>query len=314
MKRLCALGVLLMACSAYAAAKARHLDISIDLPAPSLLPGVPFDIVVTYANHTDHRIAIGATAAVIVTPEGGQPVRMQHRAHVEPESGDQSGPNFELEPGESATGFISWWSDWLFEDASVTRPGKYEITLELTGDPRDPEEGTVYVGNVRSEPVKLTRIQPSGDDALVWARLQQVAGGDWPSHGFGSRVTADDAISDEVISKHPNSGYYPFALLLGHAKTLVALQAARDAVEKFRQAPVYPHLLLGTGMLAITSAQYAALKNRSSTEIEGYWRLAEFYNGEALHTQNVAVKGQARINAGIVEVSLRELKAHPRQK
>ena len=120
-----------------------------------------------------NRIAVGATATVIVTPEAGQPVRMQHRAHVEAESGDQSAPNYELQPGESSTGFISWWSDWLFEDAAVTKPGKYEIALELSGDPNEPEEGTSYVGTLRSEAAKLIRIQPIGDDALVWARLQE---------------------------------------------------------------------------------------------------------------------------------------------
>src|SRR5258707_9039299 len=189
---LLSLSLLLLGTVASAGEKPR-ISVTLDPQAQSLLPGVPFDLTVTYHNFSAERVAIGAIATVIVTPRGGQPLRMKSRTGVMPESGFETTPNFELEPGQSASGVAQWSANWLFDDAAVTVPGMYEIALELSGNPNElDDESTVYVAAVRSSTAELIRIEPVGEDAAGWSRLQEVTNGHWPSHGFGSRVTVDD--------------------------------------------------------------------------------------------------------------------------
>ena len=182
---------MLIAAAAAASDKAPIVSVTLDLPAQLLLPGVPFDMTVTSSNLSKQRVAVGAIASVIVTPQHGQPMRMAKHATVV-ESFSQVGPNLTLEPGQSLSGFIEWSADWLYADEAVTIPGTYEFALDLTGSPSavDVEDGIVYAGPLRSGTATLTRLQPVGEDAAVWSRLTEAAGGRWPSHGFGSRQTS----------------------------------------------------------------------------------------------------------------------------
>jgi hypothetical protein len=314
MKRWISLWLVLIAAAAPAADRPPRVTVTLDLPAQSLLPGVPFDITVIYRNLSHQRVAVGAVATIVFTSEGGHPTRMKSRASVMPESGFQAVPNFVLEPGETRSGMLEWSGNWLFEDASVTIPGTYEIALDLTGNPNEIDDDVVYVGPIHSSTAKLTRIQPTGEDAVVWARLSGATGNQWPSHGFGSRVTEGDAMSDEVIAKHASSGYYPYALLLAHHRPVINFQAVRDAVQNFRLSPAYPQLLIAAGNAAHYEARMAANSKRPSLEVERYLNLAQFYYEEAGHTGSVAVKTDARTNAGSMRVELEDLRRHPRER
>ena len=243
MRRLIPLWLALIAVVASAADQPPRVTVTLDLPAQSLLPGVPFDMTVIYRNLSGQRVAVGADATIVVTPQGGLPNRMKSRASVMPESGFQAVANVVLEPGETRSGVLEWSDNWFFEDANVTVPGNYEITLDLNGNPAAVDDGVVYVGLIRSSTATLTRIRPTGEDAIVWARLSTATGNQWPSHGFGSRVTEGDGMSDEVIAKHAGSGYYPYALLLAHHRPVVDFKAARDAVPRNQAGMRIPRCL-----------------------------------------------------------------------
>jgi hypothetical protein len=312
---LLSLSLMLLGTVASGADNRPRTTVTLDPPVQSLLPGVPFDLTVTYTNSSDQRVAVGAIATVIITPRGGQPVRMKSHTGVMPESGYEAVANFELEPGQSASGVLQWSANWLFEDAMVTVPGTYEIALELTGNPNQVDgESTVFIPSLRSSAAELTRVQPVGEDALVWSRLQEVTNGRWPSHGFGSRATVDDAISDEVVAKFPRSGYYPYALLLRHARPIFDLQAVREAIGNFRSSPAYPHLLVAAAVEALRQARLASNAKRPVAEIELYMSFAKFYSDEALHTQSVPIRANARATARAAEVELGELRKNVRQK
>ncbi len=120
-------------------------------------------------------------------------------------------------------------------------------------------------------------------------------------------------MSDEVIAKHANSGYYPYALLLAHHRPVVDFQAARDAVQNFRLSPAYPHLLIAAGNSAHYEARMAANSKRPSSEVEHYLKLAQFYFEEAGHTGSVAVRTDARVNAGSMLIELEDLRRHSRE-
>jgi hypothetical protein len=314
MKTLLSLCFILIAATAAASDKTPRVNVTLDLPAQSVLPGVPFDMTVTYINLSNQRVTVGAIATVIITPQHGQPVRMAKHATVI-ESPFHARPNFTLEPGQSLSGFTEWSEDWLYTDAAVTTPGTYEIALDLTGSPTEvgDEDSTIYVGPLRSGTATLTRMQPVGEDAAVWTRLEEVAGGRWPSHGFGSRATVDDSVSDEVVTKYPNSAYYPYALLLGHARRTVDLHAVGDALKNFHSSPAYPHLLRAACLEAIRLGQLASNANRPASEIENYLNLAKFYNDEALHSGSTEVKVNAQSTAGTVEFEFTRLRKRQQQ-
>lgn len=314
MRKLLSLCLLLVVVTARAAENSPSVAVTLTLSSPVILPGVPFEMAVTYNNLSSRRVAVGAIATVIITPRGGTPVRMARRATVM-ESPFRAWPNIELDPGQSITAFTDWSDNWLYDDAAVTTPGTYEIALDLSGDCTkvDDDEGTVCLGPVRSGTASLTRIQPVGNDAAVWGRLKEASDGRWPSHGFGSRAAGDDAVSDEVVAEFPSSGYYPYALLLGHARTTVDLQVVRDAVKNFHSSPAYPRLLRAACLEALRLGQLAANANHSTSEIEGYLNLAKFYNDEAMHSASTEVKAEARATAGTVEFEFTRLRKRQAQ-
>jgi hypothetical protein len=282
------------------------------LPHAAILPGVPFDLTVTYKNVSQQLVAVGASATVVITPLNGSPIRLRSRAHVDHLDLLQI-PNFELRPGETQTGTISWHSNWFYEDAAYTVPGVYDIALELTGDAVDAQkEGLVYTGAVLTPPVRLTRIEPKGEDGEVWRALQQAAGGAWPSHGFGSRATREN-MADQVITRHPRSTYYPYAPLLGHAVPAVPLDVAREAVGTFSDSPAYAHLLVTAAVAADAEAAARRQRHAPVEEVERYLRMALEFADAAERSANPAVHAQAQVNGRVLRAELEHLHAGGRQ-
>src|SRR5205823_1163784 len=91
-----------------------------------------------------------------------------------------------------------------------------------------------------------------------------------------------------------NSGYYPYALLLRAAwNGQYDLSKMRDAVERFHGSPAYPYLLVAAGIAANSEAEKTERRGASLKEVEGKFKLAQFYNAEALSTGSLAVKVHA---------------------
>jgi hypothetical protein len=82
-----------------------------------ILPGVPFDLSVTYRNLSGRPVAAGALATMIISTANGTPVRLKSPAHVD-HPGLRQSRNFELQPGETQTGTINWHSNWFYDDAA----------------------------------------------------------------------------------------------------------------------------------------------------------------------------------------------------
>lgn len=305
MKTSLALFFLLGAATAFAAERP-VVSVTIDLPYAKILPGVPFDIVVTYKNVSERVVGAGATASLIITPLNGVPVRLPSRAHVDRLDLVQS-HNFELQPGETQTGTISWHSNWFYEDAALTGPGTYDVALELTGDAEDAQgEGLVYAGTVRTAPARLVRIEPTGDDGAVWNELREAAGGAWPSHGFGARAGKDAA--ERVLAQHPRSAYYPYALLLDHVAQVIPLDRAKQAAAAFGASPAYPHLLVAAAASATVEARKGEAARAPAADVERYLRFALELDEAAVRTRNPAVRAQADINQRIVHEQLERVR------
>lgn len=284
------------AVAALGAGQPSLVAVTVELPHSTLLPGVPFDMTIRYTNLTDRRIAAGATARVTITPIGAPPITMERWAFIDEADFPTSPRNFELEPRGTATGVIRWDNNWFYDDAAVTVPGTYDISLEIVGNPAVVEEGTLFAGAIHTAPVRLTRIDPVGQNAEVWARMQQSAAGRWPSHGFGSRADREN-VAREIMDRFPDSDYYPYALVLADRMLVrTSFAAAEDAVTRFRRSPAYPHLLVFAGLAAARAADDARKRGAIGDAVTKL-QLYRYYNEEALRTGSEAVRGQAVVNA-----------------
>jgi hypothetical protein len=279
--------------------------VTLTLPRTSVLPGVPFDIIVHFRNLSGHPVAVGRTAVVTVTPAGGAPVRMARFAHIDSPDASINEANVDLEPGEVRDGYISWDSNWFFDDAAVTVPGTYDIALDLSGNPNEVDDGVTLVGPVRTSSARLVRIDPTGDDAQVWHRLQEASNGEWPSHGFGSRAARTN-VAAEVIASHPASGYFPYAVILNH--DFPRLAVVRDAASRFKESPAYPHVLLTAARVASVEGRRAAMSTATAADAEQFLQLAMELSDSAARTDNPAVAGQARVVKSVTRSDLDTLR------
>jgi len=263
---------------------------TLTLPNESVLPGVPFDLVVTYTNVSDKPVTIrGARGTLIVTFASGETTVM-HR----PEVNDQWDLKFvtpvQLGPGESAQTAASWENgsipNW-FRYESFSGPGTYGIALDL----RIVDQYENLLGSVRTPAVTLTRIEPIGIDAELWKRMQQGSEGRWSDDSF-TATRPGVALANEIIQLHPTSGYYPYVLALralGTGADKNHLPALLEAAERFPNSPAYPYLL----KTAAACAQWAGVlaeRERNIAEAKRYFVLAESKYREALATKSVAVR------------------------
>jgi hypothetical protein len=298
MRKSLSLLFLFAAAAAFAGEGRPLVSVKLNLPHAVILPGVPFDLSVTYQNLSDRPVAAGALATMIISTANGTPVRLESPAHVD-HLGLRQSRNFELQPGETQTGTVNWHSNWFYDDAAFTVPGTYQVAIELTGDASDAEgEGLAYAGTIRTLPVRLTRVEPTDEDAEVWKLLREAASGSWPSHGFGSRATAEN-MADVVVAHHRRSAYYPYALLLGHAVPTVSLETAREAVSAFQSSPAYPHLLVTAAIAAHVEARKRQERHAPAPEVEGLLRMSVELAESAVRTGNPAVRAQANVNEQI---------------
>jgi len=270
---------------------ASAVSATLTLPHNSVLPGVPFDLVVTYTNVSDKPITIdSALATLVVTLPNGDTLVMN-----EPDVPDQwsiSGSMpARLGAGESVLHAASWENgsipNWFHYGSSFSGPGTYGIALELFVV----DEERNALGTIRTPVVRLTRFEPVGIDAELWKRMQQMSGGRWSDDSF-KNTEEGDALAGEIVQLHPGSGYYPYVLALralGRGVDKNHIPALLEAAERFPTSPAYPYLLNAAANCA-RYAGWVAKDQGNTVDAESYFKLAEKKYREALATNSISIR------------------------
>ena len=274
---------------------ASAVQATLTLPHDKVLPGVPFDLVVTYTNVSDQPVTVlGALGTLVVTLPGGHTLVVN-----EPDANDQcdlvlSLPT-RLEPGQSVQHAVSWehgwvpnWSDY---SAPFSGPGTYGIALDLII--ADKQENVL--GTVRTPAVTLTRVEPTGIDAELWQRMQEISDGAWTDSSFVSKKPGV-ALADDIVQVHPTSGYYPYILALRSLRRAerkhIPIPALLEAAERFSGSPAHPYLIKA----AADSARYEAWmaeEAKDAAAAQSYFNLAQANYRKALATNSLSVRASA---------------------
>ncbi len=266
---------------------------TLTLPHDNVLPGVPFDLVVTYTNVSDRPVTVsGALATLVVTLPSGDTMVLN-----KPDVNDQWGVSLpmpaRLEPGQSVQQAVGWADssvpNWFHYSAPFSGPGTYGIALDLRISDREEN----VLGAVRTPPVTLTRVEPTGIDAALWQRMQEISGGAWTDDAFlSTKVGA--ALAEDIAQVHPASGYYPYVLALRAfgPPGKKHIPALLEAAERFTGSPAHPHLLVA----AANSARYEVWKAEQRKDLaaaQTYFTLAQTNYRRALATNSIAVRASA---------------------
>jgi hypothetical protein len=268
---------------------------TLTLPHDNVLPGVPFDLVVTYTNVSDRPVTVsGALATLVVTLPGGDTIVVN-----KPDVNDQWDITLpvraRLEPGQSVEQAVGWEHglvpNWFHYSAPFSGPGTYGIALDLHIS--DGEKNVL--GAVRTPAVTLTRVVPTGIDAELWQRMQEISGGAWTDDAFLS-TKVGVALAEDIAQVHPASGYYPYVLALRAfgPPGKKHIPALLEAAERFTGSPAHPYLLEA----AANSARYEAWKAEQRQDLaaaQTYFILAQTIYRRALATNSVAVRASSEV-------------------
>lgn len=269
------------------------------LPHERVLPGVPFDMVVTFTNTSAQRVTVGTIASLIVTlPDGSTFAPPEHRI-LQPHLLSSPETAIELGPKESTERALTWdhadpgsWASY----AEISRPGTYALTLELVAGRDDDEE--TYVGTIRTSSVRLERVVPLGEDEAIWQKMQDVSGGEWSDDGF-LRLKQGNGLAEDIIKLHPRSSYYPYALLLKTQYwSLVNVDEVLQAARDFPDSPAQPYLVKAAGDHAYSEGIGAQIRNDEAAA-DKFYALAEQYYRKVPKTANVAVQDEVARNLRI---------------
>ena len=270
------------------------LSATLTLPHDNVLPGVPFDLVVTYTNVSDKPVTLDSVLGTLVVTFPNGETKVMHQPEANDRWSAAFSPPTQLAPGESVQQGIGWERgaipNWFFAGSSFSGPGTYSIAVELriTND-----DGNI-LGTIRTPPVTLNRSQPVGIDADLWKRMQELSGSAWSDGSFAS-TKPGAALANEIIQLHPTSGYYPYVLALrsyGMAVSKDHIPALLEAAERFPGSPAYPYLLNA----AAHSARYAGLgaaREGNMAEAQKYYTFAQSKYREALATKSVAIRASS---------------------
>lgn len=193
----------------------QRVEMTLTLDPPVTLPGMPVGFRIAFTNRSAEPVTVPGSFMLRVEPEGGEPFFT--RCGID--GGACGSPrDFErrLNPGESRT--LDFPVDAtlgepeFFWDARLSRPGQYVV--RLIADPNPPRKGNVTV-TVDSEPATEPRLvaspvtftvrQPEGEDAKVWARMQELSGGKgWNS---ANMLTFGFQLATWIWREHPDSYY-----------------------------------------------------------------------------------------------------------
>ncbi|MEO8379423.1 MAG: hypothetical protein ABI779_07145 [Acidobacteriota bacterium] len=282
---------------------------TVTLPHAQVLPGVPFDIEVTFTNVSARPATVGLIANLVVTTSDGQTILLEQadaNDHWNLDRNSNSDSSLQLAPGESVRMVAGWdrgsIPNWFHYSSSFSGSGNYQIGLKLERGFGDDQynDHVNYVGVLRTSSAHLERMMPVGEDEILWKRMQHLAGQRWTDSSF-STTKGGVALADEIVLLHPTSQYYPYALLLrSEFKQKDDIAPLLEAAERFTNSPAYPYLLKAAGDAALYEAT-AAERRDDVASAARYYELVQTYYDRALKTDNQAIRG----GAGGAEFGLR---------
>jgi hypothetical protein len=275
---------------------------TLSLPYDTILPGVPFDLIVTLKNISNKPATAGLFARIVVTDAGGQPLLSPVRNGLMNDS-DFNGAVLKpteldyviLAPKESMQKVVHWdrsmpnWSRY----SVFSGPGIYDVALELEEGVDHYDDFINYAGILRTNSVRLHRLAV-GEDAVIWQRMQEVSGGKWADDWFDS-TKQGFALAEEIIAHHRESGYYPYALftvrMFDRTYGEDDIEPLLEAAKRFSDSPAYPYLLKGAADAAYVEASTAEYRKETEKAAK-LFALAETYYREALKTNSASIRAQ----------------------
>jgi len=271
-------------------APASPIQAKLVVPDTKILPGVPFEMWIDVRNPSDASVCLGLAGDLIVEPEGKEPFtitrggaddgQLQYPTLLPERDVDGSAVwNLVLRPHESQTLTLPILRDLegpnYFADERLSKPGRYTISMRLDyrfGAFQTPHQSLLppeFLGPVTTNEVTVERIAPTGTDAVVWQRMQELSKGHWNAISWMSSE-AGQAMIVEILDKYRDSNYYPYALL---AATFGAVDERAynryvDAMKRFPTSPVVELLAFHAsrigGRKGIATAETHAAKVKAS--------------------------------------------------
>jgi hypothetical protein len=215
MKRLAAVLFFVALTASEALAADRTVEMTLTLDPPVTLPGMPVGFHIVFTNRSDQPVTIPGSLMLRVEPENGEPFfsRCGLESHA---CGYADGFDRRVNPGESRT--LDLPVDYalagpeFFYDTRLSRPGKY--ALRLIAEPNPPHGGNVTVvvdpepptePRLVSSPVTFVVREPEGEDAKVWAYMQDLTGG--KGWNTSSMTNLGFHLATWIWREHPDSYY-----------------------------------------------------------------------------------------------------------
>ena len=311
MKRIFAIAVIVLSSLlAPHASAATPVEATLALPYDRVLPGVPFDLVITYTNTSGRPLTIGGALATLVVTFANGDTKVMHTPDVNDRWDVMPAMPLRLAPGQTAQQAVSWEygsiPNWFRYD-SFSGPGTYGIALEL----RIADDDENALGTVTTPAATLTRIEPAGIDAELWARMQQMSNGAWADNSFVAKKAGAE-LAGEILQLHPESGYYPYALALRALNRTDKnhIPALAEAAERFQSSPAYPYLLKAAADCARYEA-WLAEEQRDVRTARKYFNSAQAQYRAALATRSVAIRASAENGMRDVAKGLERVEKKP---
>jgi hypothetical protein len=223
------------------------------VPDTTLLPGVPFEMWIELRNASSATVGVGLCGELLVSPEGAEPFTISPGGEgrpgfptLLPESTWNGGAvtYLVMRPNDTKTLTLPILPELegpiYFADERVSKPGRYRIALRLDycwpgfAVPQKSLLPPEFLGAVTTNEVLVERITPTGSDAAVWQRMQELTDGHWIATNWSP------AIITEILTKHADSSYYPYALLAASfgGVTDAYLNRVVDGIKRSPKSPV----------------------------------------------------------------------------
>lgn len=309
--------LLLLASIPCLAAEGSHtVEATLSLPFETVLPGVPFDMTVTLRNTSTAAVSVGVSARLVVTMADGTDISEKSWEGLRQPDPLPMGQNWiELAPRESRLCHVDWVHSMpnYFHDPRFSGPGIYRLTFHL-GASNYPEN---YAGEVVTNTARLTRaIAGAGEDEALWQRMNTAMSGRWASDSLCNSKPGP-AILEDILRAHPNSAYYPYALLLesnvGFPPRRVTkddISKAVEAASRFPSSPARSQLLFRAAEVAESLAHHALWDHDAKTSAEYLGIAAQYYDTAAKGANVPGVRITAEAGKRRVEAALE----HQRQR
>jgi hypothetical protein len=264
LRRILCCVALLVAAPAHAAGVVAKLVV----PETRLLPGVCFEAWIELDNQSTETIAVGLSPTLLAT--GPQGERFEARSEKDDfllgyDSGNPPTHYLQMKSHERRTipmAFIQS-GPYVVSDVRILYPGTYTIAVRLgewTTLQFPPPVPPEYAGPIVTNEVTIERIA-TGEDAVVWQRMQEFANGAWNLDGWQNRL-----LSEEIVEKHPTSNYVPYAMLANAFmdEKRRQLQLLLDTIRRFPNSPMLEYVRY----FAASNAAYIGEYDIRDREIE----------------------------------------------